>query len=124
MGFSWKTLGKKVLEFGRPLAGIFIPQLEASIQAVEEVVEGFRDGEVSGPEKKARAIAAAQQVVVSLEGAVGQDILNDPKVIEATGGFVDAYVHAQNARVALIEAVQSAQQARNPEDGSTTGGGS
>jgi 2-phospho-L-lactate transferase/gluconeogenesis factor (CofD/UPF0052 family) len=98
MGFPWKRL----ITVGRAAGSLFIPGLETAIQAVEAGVVAIKNG--SGPEKKAAAIAAAEATVRAIEGAADADLLDNAKVQEATGKFVDAYVASMNAQALALQA--------------------
>lgn len=72
------------------------------IQGVERVRKA------SGPEKRAAVLEAVAAGVPALEFALDKDFLNDPKVLEAAGNYIDAYVALQNA-------IAASRVARNPQ---------
>lgn len=88
MGFPWR----KLANVGIGVASIFVPGLQGAIHTVEEQLPGLK-----GDQKKAAAIAIAQTIVATAEGAASKDLVNDTAVMSATSNFVDAYVALQNA---------------------------
>ncbi len=104
MGVSWK----KIFGFGKVAASIFLPAIVTqSIEAIEEAAGGLK-----GPQKKDAVIAMATAAVKGIEGAIDKDVVNDPKVIEATSKFIDSYVAARNAEALLREAISAAKAAK------------
>ena len=88
MGFPWK----KILNVGLGVASAYVPALGTAVATIESSLP-----QLSGPNKKAAAVAMANAVVQALEGVEDKDVLNDAKVQEATSSFVDAYVALMNA---------------------------
>lgn len=77
----------KFLAVGIKIAG-FIP---VAINAVE-AIKGK-----SGAEKRQAVLDAITSGVPAVEALVGKDLLEDPKVVEAAGNYIDAYVALQKA---------------------------
>lgn len=102
MGFPWKQLAS----IGLGIGGIFVPGLTSAVQVVEENLSGLK-----GPQKKDAAITIAKAVVMAYESAAG-DVVNDPAVVAATSSAIDAIVAAENAKAALLAAIDAAKHAK------------
>jgi len=87
---EWVTIGVKV----------------ASV--IGKLVRGVEGVGVSGSDKRKAVLAAivpaVEAAVPVAELAAGKDFLNDEKVVEAAGAYVDAYVALQNAISATLAA--------------------
>jgi hypothetical protein len=69
----------------------FIPYVGAFVNAAEKIKVA------KGSEKKQRVLDAVALGIEATEFAADRDILNDPKVVEATAKYIDAVVALQNA---------------------------
>lgn len=100
MGFPWKKL--KLV--GVAVGSMFVPGLAAAVESVEENLSDLK-----GPDKKAAALAMAQTIIETAEGAAGKDLVNDPAVLGAAGAYVDAVVSVKNAEAALRSAIAASK---------------
>ena len=73
-----------------------------------KLVRGAEGTDATGQEKRNAVldaiVPAVQAAIPVAELAAGKDFLNDEKVVEAAGAYVDAYVALQNAISATIAA--------------------
>lgn len=79
-----------------------VPYIGVAINAIELAASTIK--ELKGPAKKQAVLDAVTKGLPIVENLIDKDVVNDPKVVEATGNYIDAYVALQNAIKATREA--------------------
>jgi hypothetical protein len=72
-----------------------VPYIGVAINTIEAVAATIK--ELKGPAKKEAVLNAITKGIPIAENFLDKDVLNDPKVVEAVGDYIDAYVALQNA---------------------------
>jgi len=72
------------------IAARIVPLVWTAVQAVERLVKG------KGQEKQDAAVDLVGDLLATVEGAAGKDLLNDAAVVAAVRRLIDAVVAVQN----------------------------
>jgi len=76
-----------------------VPYIGVAINTIEMVASTIK--ELRGPAKKQAVLDAVTKGLPIVENLIDRDVVNDSKVVEAVGDFIDAYVSLQNAIAAV-----------------------